>query len=405
MADAGSDLSWSRPAHPAVEEQVAEVTQVLSAVTEPNVAILCESLGLQLLAFDFLPEGHPGCTFGDHEGCTARPFNVNPNWALSVNQHGITRPLILQVSNPHAWRKSRNTESKVAAMRFLKGEGIPLIPEVLGWSSDTETSHLGAEYILMERVPGVELQSVWESASEEERQAYVKQIAEWLHAVGALSCPGGRLEQVSGFRVQRDGIATGVEWAVNGPPLPLRDGFAEFALGALDDVVARIQEDSASGWEVDRQDMLPGLAEARAFILHYKAKYEATPAAMLDSCADFGVCHGDLHPGNVMCDPDTGRLTGIIDWENVSWGPREPDLCVPWLGTGKGNHEREIICNLLAELRFLHFFTVTWWGHCITMEKKLQAHADEARNCAADARKALDSFLALSRPLLERTTT
>ena len=179
------------------------MTQVLSAVTEPNVAILCESLGLQLLAFDFLPEGHPGCTFGDHEGCTARPFNVNPNWALSVNQHGITRPLILQVSNPHAWRKSRNTESKVAAMRFLKGEGIPLIPEVLGWSSDTQTSHLGAEYILMERVPGVELQSVWESASEEERQAYVKQIAEWLHAVGSLSCPGGRLEQVSGFRVQR----------------------------------------------------------------------------------------------------------------------------------------------------------------------------------------------------------
>ena len=33
--------------------------------------------------------------------------------------------------------------------------------------------------------------------------------------------------------------ATGVEWAVNGPPLPLRDGFAEFALGALDDVVSR----------------------------------------------------------------------------------------------------------------------------------------------------------------------
>ena len=88
-------------------------------------------------------------------------------------------------------------------MRFLREQGVSLIPEVLGWSSDTETSQLGAEYILMERVPGVELQSIWESASEDERQAYVKQIAEWLEAVGALSCPGGRLEQVSGFRVQR----------------------------------------------------------------------------------------------------------------------------------------------------------------------------------------------------------
>ncbi|CAE7254241.1 aph [Symbiodinium natans] len=386
-----------------VEEQLAEVQRVLSAVTEPKVSALCASLGLELLTFDFLPEGEPGCTFGEHEGCTARPFNVNPNWALSVREKaGRMRALILQVSNPHAWRKARNTESKVAAMRLLRQKGVPLIPEVLGWSADTGSSELGAEYLLMERVPGVGLDSILDSASEEQRQSYISQLATWLQAVGTLKCPGA-LQQVSGFRIQGDGATTGVEWAVNGPPLPLRDGFAAFALEALDDVVARIKEDAAAGWEVDREDMLPSLAEVRRFILHYRAKYEATPESILDACADFGVCHGDLHPGNVMCDPESGKLTGIIDWENVSWGPREPDICASWLGDRKSRiPERGMLCKLLEDLRFLHFFSVTWWGHCITLEKKLQGHADEARNCASDARKALETFLASARPLLEQ---
>ena len=194
------------------------------------------------------------------------------------------------------------------------------------------------------------------------------------------------------------GAATGVEWAVNGPPLPLTDGFAAFALGVLEDTEARLKEDVAAGWQVDRQDLLPSFAVVRAFIQSYQAKYEASASAIAASCADFGVCHGDLHPGNVMCDPASAKLTGIIDWENVCWGPREPDIGAEWLRGGRSPRfkDRQVLCDLLADLRFLHFFTVTWWGHCITLEKKLQAHADEARNCAEDARNALNKFLALS---------
>ena len=187
----------------------------------------------------------------------------------------------------------------------------------------------------MERMPGVELQSVWDSTGPRQREAYIQQITSWLEAVGKVPCPGGKPHQVAGLRVQGSGtIDTGVEWAVNGPPLPLTDGFAAFALQTLDDVIARVNEDAGSGWQVQRQDMLASLAEVRAFTLRYKDKYEASTQAIMDSCADFGVCHGDLHLGNVMCDPASGKLTGIIDWENVSWGPREPDLCAEWLNPG-----------------------------------------------------------------------
>ena len=46
---------------------------------------------------------------------------------------------------------------------------------------------------------------------------------------------------------------------------------------------------------------------------------------ILGVCTHIGFCHGDLHKGNVLCDPVNGRLTAVIDWESVSWGPREAD--------------------------------------------------------------------------------
>lgn len=33
----------------------------------------------------------------------------------------------------------------------------------------------------------------------------------------------------------------------------------------------------------------------------------------------FGFIHADIHPWNLFVDPDTGSLTGIIDWGDASW--------------------------------------------------------------------------------------
>jgi hypothetical protein len=34
----------------------------------------------------------------------------------------------------------------------------------------------------------------------------------------------------------------------------------------------------------------------------------------------FALCHDDLHPGNILVDPETGHLTGLLDWDRVQWG-------------------------------------------------------------------------------------
>ncbi|KAH7162505.1 hypothetical protein B0J13DRAFT_536205 [Dactylonectria estremocensis] len=46
-------------------------------------------------------------------------------------------------------------------------------------------------------------------------------------------------------------------------------------------------------------------------------------ASMIDKIEDLPWCltHGDLVPANIMVDPSTGRLTGLIDWAEGEWLP------------------------------------------------------------------------------------
>jgi hypothetical protein len=51
------------------------------------------------------------------------------------------------------------------------------VPKVFAWNSRVKGNPVGAEYIIMEKVPGVELESVWSSMSIEDRLSVVKDIA------------------------------------------------------------------------------------------------------------------------------------------------------------------------------------------------------------------------------------
>lgn len=51
------------------------------------------------------------------------------------------------------------------------------VPRVLAWSSKAQDNPVGAEYIIMEKVGGIELERVWPSMDIKNRLALVKTIA------------------------------------------------------------------------------------------------------------------------------------------------------------------------------------------------------------------------------------
>lgn len=53
------------------------------------------------------------------------------------------------------------------------------VPEVFAWSSRAQENPVGAEYIIMEKIPGIELERAWPTMKTEDRLAIVQEIANY----------------------------------------------------------------------------------------------------------------------------------------------------------------------------------------------------------------------------------
>ena len=104
------------------------------------------------------------------------------------------KEVIAKVPNPNGGRPPFTTASEVATMDFV-GEfpyfaqrwwlmkrsqvrNVPRIPapKVFSWSSRREENPVNAEYIIMEKAPGVELDTGWEAITGRQKYEIVKQL-------------------------------------------------------------------------------------------------------------------------------------------------------------------------------------------------------------------------------------
>ncbi|RAK96065.1 phosphotransferase enzyme family protein [Aspergillus ibericus CBS 121593] len=87
-----------------------------------------------------------------------------------------------KVPNPNAGRPHYTTASEVATMDFVRNELSTPVPRVLAWSSEANENPVGAEYIIMEKAEGVQLDKVWPKMDIKKRFELVKTIAEYQKA-------------------------------------------------------------------------------------------------------------------------------------------------------------------------------------------------------------------------------
>lgn len=64
--------------------------------------------------------------------------------------------------------------SEVATMDFLRLHGVP-IPKIFDWSSSS-SNPAGTEYIVMEKVPGEELDKTWYTMTVKQRMAFMERL-------------------------------------------------------------------------------------------------------------------------------------------------------------------------------------------------------------------------------------
>jgi aminoglycoside phosphotransferase (APT) family kinase protein len=193
----------------------------------------------------------------------------------AVSAGGEDAVLKLYVKDP--WRAAVDA----ALLRLV--HGLLPVPRIL--DAKREGSVEDPPYVLTERLPGINLQVFLESAGEDERRAVGRQLGELL-----VRLSGMPFLTFGGFR---DGDLT----------------IEPFGFGDLQEYVEGLDL-GLSAQQLER------FAEVIGY----------TEDVLADGVDRVCLVHSDFNAKNLLVDPATARITGLIDWEFAHAGSPYTDL-------------------------------------------------------------------------------
>ncbi|KAI4120213.1 MAG: hypothetical protein LQ338_007177 [Usnochroma carphineum] len=277
------------------------------------------------------------------------------------------KEVIAKVPQPNAGRPHFTTASEVATMDYARNVLDLPVPEVYAWNSKASTSSVGAEYIIMEKAPGVELGCVWPKLHGKQRIKIVKQLihfqkrftASTFSGIGSLYYAESLEDGVSSISVGEGTLkaASSSKNFVLGPITDERffeEGRGEVACGrgpctlvilgliftplilfsgsSTEDYLVALGLHELSYVRCAKKPLSPGIfggpggyqpsiagkvaaLEDYVKIARYlPLKEPAFTAAVL--------WHDDLHSGNIFVHPDDpSQITSIIDWHTAYISP------------------------------------------------------------------------------------
>ncbi|KAM5445163.1 hypothetical protein MaudCBS49596_007799 [Microsporum audouinii] len=263
------------------------------------------------------------------------------------------KEVIGKVPNPNAGPAHLTTASEVATMDFARNVLQTPVPQVYAWNSRVnEANRVGAEYIIMEKLPGIPLGAKWGSFDPPDKLKVFLQIFKYqkrwtavkfsqfgsLYYSGDLAgrpLPGNSLYIDGNNQPVKDsrfavGPTVGRDWLHDrkenlqcdkGPWNSLLEYY--LAIGNREEIAVRtlkhvpkqcIMFQGPGAYQPTPKKKLTAL-ESYAQILKHILPREACLAA---GC----LWHNDLHYENIFIDPDKPtKVVGIIDWQSTQIAP------------------------------------------------------------------------------------
>ncbi|KAI9669809.1 MAG: hypothetical protein M1817_004550, partial [Caeruleum heppii] len=96
--------------------------------------------------------------------------------------------VIAKIPSPFAGRARYSTASEAAVLQYVRDHTTIPVPKVLAWSADS-SNPIGAEYIIMEKAPGVRLSEVWGNISKFDRLQLIDKLTKLESQLAALEFP------------------------------------------------------------------------------------------------------------------------------------------------------------------------------------------------------------------------
>ncbi|KAJ6112899.1 hypothetical protein N7512_008223 [Penicillium capsulatum] len=223
---------------------------------------------------------------------------------------------IVKIPCPNAGRPMYCTASEVAVLNFVKTHTTIPVPKVLAWSSDS-TNPVGAEYIVMERVPGVQIFKKWDEMGEGNRISIIKRLTQRERELAEIRFPafGNLYHKTSDELISLDqsvdpeclfciGPSCDSAWFIQhslgahcGPWKTTKD----FGESLINCSLLKSQHDL----NLDLSVSLSNSLEGHLVILDIPTLW-----------------HTDLHIGNIFVAEDNpAEVTGFINWQHTSINP------------------------------------------------------------------------------------
>ncbi|KAK2756950.1 Phosphotransferase enzyme [Arachnomyces sp. PD_36] len=266
--------------------------------------------------------------------------------------------LVVKIPNPNAGPEFYTTASEVATRDFLRDVlNIPT-PRILA-SSSTSANIVGAEYILEEKADGKQLGNLWYKWPKEARLEIIQQLVDIEVKLGALSflkhgCIYYKSDLESkGFACES--LAANLSRVHNSSSSKAQrlnlSKLEDFAVGPLTD--ARLWEGEKATMNLDRgpwntaagymlamgsNEILWTKSHARPRMNFHRsmehpevpndyislleryialAPYLVPASAKEEDGGSKTISHPDLHLDNIFVDPDTWKITNVIDWQSA----------------------------------------------------------------------------------------
>ncbi|KAH6642459.1 kinase-like domain-containing protein [Boeremia exigua] len=239
------------------------------------------------------------------------------------------------------------TASEVAVLQYCKDamdtNAVP-VPKVLAWDSDP-SNPVGAEYIMMEKAPGIQLFKIWAEMSDWDKLCIVQQLTKLEGQIARIRFPAsGSLYLCESMGDNDTYVSLGREsdpsgqfcigpscergWHPPGMTASLRSAFnpgpwpdlSSFGIALVEREIALLrQELTTATYSPPR-----GSFDEQMTVLEMTKRVMSAlnEPTFIDRVSEPVLWHTDLHMGNIyVSEEDPAKIVSLIDWQSIVVSP------------------------------------------------------------------------------------
>ena len=284
--------------------------------------------------------------------------------------------LVLRISNPHKFWKNRRCRNEVGFMKYLNQNTKIPVPKILSFSFNPQTSLIGCEYILMEKISGENLYDLVTKVEPSKLpENLINDMIDYVKILREIKLVNTLNGQIFCFNENMEPA----DIVLDGPAIERCDNYLEFIERLLSWEVKEINKLSKYRWLANE------LENVRKNLVEICAKNKRLNNLNFDD--ETTTFHGDLHCGNILAD-ENFNITAILDWEFVTHGFDNVELDIfskmnwcdeeeksrqlqervdlkkcelSWLKKSSGKEVRSYLFELTGAANQMGFYVSTWF--------------------------------------------